>query len=570
MKRKELWKKLPYITVSGILVLSGSAAVTAGRAAASAQEANTSGDQNNPLGAETPNEAETQKKQPESSKTPATGSSEPAPPETSATEPTPPETESSTPGTSEPQQTEIQTDTQTSTETDTVSTVPETESDTQTQVLTESEMLIGEKQDKKNEKETEDHSQKNANWKTNIIASNAAYLGQLSNLYGITIAPDFAGACDEVEAMFASHLTDPENFKAGNWKDVFAVFIYELKKQTGSGNVSASSVPLLLDIFTQMNAPQLAVGETPEAPDISEVFVEEYPIDEQMARIDRREELLLTADESANALDLMARERIHEQAEQQREALRREQKAQMDRARYEKWLRLKQEKEQRQIQDCYATADLTPKTIEDYVNEHGIDAAGKEEIERYASNQCLQLCAISSAERQIVRASVGNDLSEERVGIVTAAYSLVGKVGYFWGGKSFVMGWDSRWGTPAKVTASGSTSTGMTRGYGLDCSGFTLYCYYNGLNGSDAGIGGHTTSQWNASVMVDQINARPGDLVFYGGPERGDMNHVGAVVGKSDDGGLIVAHCSSSQNGVVVGEAWASGFRHVRTVPALP
>ena len=52
------------------------------------------------------------------------------------------------------------------------------------------------------------------------------------------------------------------------------------------------------------------------------------------------------------------------------------------------------------------------------------------------------------------------DLSPERRAIMKAAYSLVGKVNYFWGGKSEVIGWDSRWGTPKKVTSAGSSTTG--------------------------------------------------------------------------------------------------------------
>ena len=38
------------------------------------------------------------------------------------------------------------------------------------------------------------------------------------------------------------------------------------------------------------------------------------------------------------------------------------------------------------------------------------------------------------------------DLSPEREAVVRTACSLVGKVNYYWGGKSLVLGWDSRWG----------------------------------------------------------------------------------------------------------------------------
>ena len=63
------------------------------------------------------------------------------------------------------------------------------------------------------------------------------------------------------------------------------------------------------------------------------------------------------------------------------------------------------------------------------------------------------------------------DLSEERKQVVLTAYQLLGKVNYFWGGKSLVIGWDSRWGTPMEVTAAGSSTTGTVRPFGLDCSG---------------------------------------------------------------------------------------------------
>ena len=44
------------------------------------------------------------------------------------------------------------------------------------------------------------------------------------------------------------------------------------------------------------------------------------------------------------------------------------------------------------------------------------------------------MCATVTAAKGFVRQSVGDDVSEERVNVIAAAYSLVGKVGYFWGG----------------------------------------------------------------------------------------------------------------------------------------
>ena len=62
--------------------------------------------------------------------------------------------------------------------------------------------------------------------------------------------------------------------------------------------------------------------------------------------------------------------------------------------------------------------------------------------------------------------------SGTRKELMRAALSLVGRVPYFWGGKS-APGWNEAWNTPRLVTSAGSSSTGTIRPYGLDCSGFT-------------------------------------------------------------------------------------------------
>ena len=56
------------------------------------------------------------------------------------------------------------------------------------------------------------------------------------------------------------------------------------------------------------------------------------------------------------------------------------------------------------------------------------------------------------------------DLSPERRAVVETACKLVGKVTYFWGGKSRVIGWDSRWGTLQKVWASGNSTSSFMEG----------------------------------------------------------------------------------------------------------
>lgn len=141
-----------------------------------------------------------------------------------------------------------------------------------------------------------------------------------------------------------------------------------------------------------------------------------------------------------------------------------------------------------------------------------------------------------------------DDLDPMRETIVLTAYQLLGKVTYFWGGKSLVLGWDSRWGTPTTVTAPGSGSTGKVLPFGLDCSGFVDWTFYNATGGSYLpGRGGGAASQHGYCTNIAWADALPGDLVFYA-----DDNHVGIICGYDSVGNLLVIHCSGGQNGVVV------------------
>ncbi len=78
---------------------------------------------------------------------------------------------------------------------------------------------------------------------------------------------------------------------------------------------------------------------------------------------------------------------------------------------------------------------------------------------------------ITNADAEEVLQNLPADLSMERRAVIQNALMLYGKVSYFWGGKSLVLGWDSRWGQLRQVTAAGSSTTGTYRPYGLDCSG---------------------------------------------------------------------------------------------------
>ena len=151
---------------------------------------------------------------------------------------------------------------------------------------------------------------------------------------------------------------------------------------------------------------------------------------------------------------------------------------------------------------------------------------------------------ISDAALRDILQNLPEAVSEKRKATVKTAFSLVGKVSYFWGGKSSAIGWDSRWGTPKKVTATGSNTTGMTIPYGLDCSGFVDWVFNNTF-GVVVGHGGGARSQYSYCRKISWAEAQPGDLVFYP-----DLGHVGIVAGYDGERNVLIVHCSL--NGVVV------------------
>lgn len=139
-------------------------------------------------------------------------------------------------------------------------------------------------------------------------------------------------------------------------------------------------------------------------------------------------------------------------------------------------------------------------------------------------------------------------LSVERRKVVTYALALVDRVDYFWGGKSLVLGWDDRWGEMMEVTAEGDDTTGTERPYGLDCSGFVDWAFYNASGGSYVlGQGGGAAAQHGQCADIPWEEVQPGDLVFY--PED---DHVGIAAGRDGQGRLLVVHCAAGAGGVTL------------------
>ena len=149
--------------------------------------------------------------------------------------------------------------------------------------------------------------------------------------------------------------------------------------------------------------------------------------------------------------------------------------------------------------------------------------------------------------------------------VLLSALSLEGKVNYFWGGKSHYVGWDARWGQMRTIVSSGIEAEGSAEPFGLDCSGFITWAFINaeGDSGVVPYIGHGTSTQWANSRAIAWSEAKPGDLVFLGTPERtGALNHIGIVLNVDETGPTKVIHCSGASDNVVV--TGTEGFNYVR------
>lgn len=206
--------------------------------------------------------------------------------------------------------------------------------------------------------------------------------------------------------------------------------------------------------------------------------------------------------------------------------------------------------------------EIAPKTADDMrgfysFTDYQNSALDELLADRAALSALAGSLAITSADARAVLDALPEDLSPERRAVIETALTLYGKVNYFWGGKSLVLGWDSRWGQLTEVWAAGSSTTGTYRPYGLDCSGFVDWVFYN-VSGGDYiighGGGAHAQHTYCSSITWDE--ALPGDLVFYP-----DDEHVGIVCGRAESGGLLVVHCASGANNVVVTNI--SGFTSI-------
>lgn len=202
---------------------------------------------------------------------------------------------------------------------------------------------------------------------------------------------------------------------------------------------------------------------------------------------------------------------------------------------------------------------ITAKTKEDMISQYNFTRKQQEALDTLLEQDevlisAAQSLAVSDATAQDILKNLPDSLSAERKKVIKAACSLVGKVNYFWGGKSSAIGWDSEWGKLKTVSAEGSKTTGTKRPFGLDCSGFVTWSFINsGFNASSIGHG--TKGQIAKCSRISWSSAQAGDLAFYA-----DLSHVGIVAGKDAAGNILVIHCSSGRNNVVITTNSGFGF----------
>jgi cell wall-associated NlpC family hydrolase len=85
---------------------------------------------------------------------------------------------------------------------------------------------------------------------------------------------------------------------------------------------------------------------------------------------------------------------------------------------------------------------------------------------------------------------------------------------------------------------------------GIDCSGFTRYV----LNYFDFKAGRTSRDQYGEGKRIPVADAKPGDLVFFGGKH---INHVALVVSNGEDG-LVVVH--STHRGIIKENIYESSY----------
>lgn len=154
--------------------------------------------------------------------------------------------------------------------------------------------------------------------------------------------------------------------------------------------------------------------------------------------------------------------------------------------------------------------------------------------------------------------------STNRKSIVCNALSCVGRVPYFWAGRTGP-GWDVTWGELREIEFDGSDKQlqGELWPWGLDCSGFVSWCYKTTFDKQfDNPLKDATTYVIVAGDYTEKIEEKvellPGDILIRPGD-----GHTAIFFGFDKDGKMIVIHEAGAYSGCVMGidDTWSSYWR---------
>lgn len=99
-----------------------------------------------------------------------------------------------------------------------------------------------------------------------------------------------------------------------------------------------------------------------------------------------------------------------------------------------------------------------------------------------------------------------------------------------------------------RSTAAGSPTTGTYRPYGMDCSGYVDWVFYNATGGEYIiGHGGGALAQHTYCMNISWEEALQAIWCFT------RMTYtLGFVGGRDENGNLLIIHCASGANNVVI------------------
>ena len=172
--------------------------------------------------------------------------------------------------------------------------------------------------------------------------------------------------------------------------------------------------------------------------------------------------------------------------------------------------------------------------------------------------------------KELMDAGIDEQEIAERISTLRNGLSLVGRVSYFWGGRSYSPGWNSEWGSMRPIQSVGSDSYpfGSYFPFGLDCSGFVFWCVLT-MYGEDswnspahwmASLGG--TAMYERSNSVEWDEKLPGDIVI-----NTPATHTGFYLCTDAEGNELFLHCSSTYGVAVTTSKGTGGFDRAAELP---